>query len=532
MRPAVAPLALLLAACGADPEAAADLPEPASVQGPAALRRLTAREYRNVIHDVFGEEVAIPWRLEPDVREAGLLGVGAASVSVTPSGLEDYEAAARGIVAQVVSPGRREAWVRCAPAGPTDDACAEATLARVGALLLRRPLEPDELAARVELSRAGATAFGDFHEGLGLGLSSLLLAPSFLFRAELTEPGVPQLTPLSLASRLSFLLWASAPDEALLAAATDGSLGTAEGLDLQVDRLIADPRFLRGVRSLFADLLQLDALDDVRKDEALFPAFDDALVVEAREQTLRTVEQVVDADDDIRTLWTTRQTALTRKLGLVYRQPVAAAEGWQDTRFPEDGPRAGLLTHVSLLSLLAHAGRSSATLRGRFVREVLLCDEIPGPPTNVDFSALEGTAAGPTARDRLTVHMRTPACANCHEAMDPVGLALEQFDALGAFRTEEAGALIDPSGELDGLVFDDAVGLGVALADHPALAPCLVDTVWRAATGRQVEPGEAPLLTWMDARLATSGHSLRALLRDVATSEAFRHVSGPREAAP
>ncbi|MCA9572801.1 MAG: DUF1588 domain-containing protein, partial [Myxococcales bacterium] len=281
-----------------------------------------------------------------------------------------------------------------------------------------------------------------------------------------------------------------------------------------------------------ADLLQHDALDDVRKDEALFPAFDDDLVVQAREQTLRTVERVVASDADLRTLWTTRQTALTRKLGLVYRQPVGAAEGWEDTRFPEEGPRAGLLTHVSLLALLAHAGRSSPTLRGRFVREVLLCEEIPGPPANVDFSALEGTAAGPTARDRLTVHMGNPACAQCHEPMDPVGLGLEQFDALGAFRTEEAGAVIDPSGELDGDPFADAVGLGEALAAHPALAPCLVDTLWRAATGREAEPGEAPLLTWYDARLAASGHSVRALLREIATSEAFRRVSGPREVDP
>jgi hypothetical protein len=222
---------------------------------------------------------------------------------------------------------------------------------------------------------------------------------------------------------------------------------------------------------------------------------------------------------------------MTRRLGVVYQVPVATANGWEPYTFPEDTLRAGLLSHVSLNALHSHPGRSSATLRGKFVREVLLCQDIPTPPANIDFSIVENTTGElRTARERLEKHVTNDSCAGCHSLMDPVGLALESFDAVGMLRTEENGASIDPSGELDGMQYDDAPGMGRALRDHPELGPCLVRSLYRYAVGRAPEAGEESLLGFLSERFAASGFRVTELMRELVLSDGFRTSSGSRAA--
>ena len=206
-------------------------------------------------------------------------------------------------------------------------------------------------------------------------------------------------------------------------------------------------------------------------------------------------------------------------------------EGWEPYKFESDSGREGLLTHLSFNALHSHPGRSSATLRGKFVREVLLCQDVPTPPANIDFSIVEDTSGVLlTARDRLEAHVSNDACAGCHTLTDPIGLALEQFDAIGMYREKENGAFIDPSGELDGVPYEDAAGMGRALRDHPSLGPCLVRSLYRFAVGRDVVPGENELLSFLNERFEESEHQLRELLREVVLSDGFRTTSGPREA--
>jgi hypothetical protein len=272
----------------------------------------------------------------------------------------------------------------------------------------------------------------------------------------------------------------------------------------------------------------------VRKDPTLFPAFSQAMIQDAREQTLRVVvEHLLTEDGDYRELFTTRRSFMTRTLGLVYRVPVRTPTDWEPFEFPADSRRAGLLTHASLLSLYAHPGRSSPTLRGKFIREVLLCQDVPPPPGNIDFSMFADDAAQnrSTARGRLEAHVANPACAGCHRLMDPLGLGLENMDGIGIERETENGQQIDPSGDLDGEPYDDVAGLGAALSRHPRLVPCLVESLFKYATGREPVAGERPLLDYLGERFAASGHRLRDLLRLIATSDAFRTTSGPREAA-
>jgi hypothetical protein len=222
---------------------------------------------------------------------------------------------------------------------------------------------------------------------------------------------------------------------------------------------------------------------------------------------------------------------MTRRLGVVYRLPVATANGWEPYTFPEEARRAGLLSHISFNALHSHPGRSSATLRGKFVREVLLCQDIPTPPANIDFSIVEDTMGElRTARERLEEHVTNQACAGCHSLTDPIGLALESFDAVGMYREEENGAPIDTSGELDGIAYDDSVGMGQALRDNPALGPCLVRSLFRYAVGRSPEAGEEALLEYLDERFASSEYRVTELMREVVLSDGFRTTSGPREA--
>jgi hypothetical protein len=188
---------------------------------------------------------------------------------------------------------------------------------------------------------------------------------------------------------------------------------------------------------------------------------------------------------------------------------------------------------VSFLAAHSHAVRSSPTLRGKALRELFLCQEVPDPPPNVDFSALEEAEGAATARERLAVHNENPSCAGCHLITDPMGLALEHFDGAGRWRETENGAELDVSGELDGVTYDDVEGLAEALRDHPKLSACLVDRVYAWGTGGPVSPRhDRPVLERLEARFVAAEYRLPALLRAVASSAAFRTVRPAEEVEP
>jgi hypothetical protein len=508
--------------------------------GPVALRRLTAEQFVRSIHDVLGEHITVPSRIDPDDRRTGLLAVGASFASVTPSGFEKYEAAASAVAQQALDATHRGDLVQCEPASlaSSDEDCARAFIERVGRRLFRRSLTAEEADARVAIANESARSLSDFYAGLELALTSILVSPEFLFRVEVAEPdpanpATMRLTSISMAARLSYLLWNTTPDDELLTAGENGDLVDEGGLAEQVERLVTSPKLETGLRSIFSDLYDFKQFDDglVRKDNTLFPVYTQTLVEDAKEQTLQTIVAHLIADKDYRDLFTTAESFLTRRLGVVYRVPVATGEGWEPYLFPEESHRAGLLSHVSFNALYSHPGRSSATLRGKFVREVLLCQDIPTPPANIDFSIVEDTMGElRTARDRLEQHVTNDACAGCHTLTDPIGLALENFDAVGMYRDEENGVPIDASGELDGVAYEDAAGMGRALRDNPALGPCLVRSLYRYSVGRDVESGEQLLLASLNESFAESEYRVRELMREVVLSDGFRTTSGPREA--
>ena len=505
--------------------------------GPVAMRRLTEAQYRQTIADLFGDDIEVVGRFEPDVRQEGLLAVGASEVTITPVGFEQYEAIARTIAAQVVSTERRDEFVPCRPAAveAPDAACTAAFVESVGSALLRRPLDEEDVRPRVEIARAAAAQFGDFYVGLEYALASLLLSPEFLFRVESVSPEGQEadrwrLSDASLAQRLSFFLWNTAPDEELLAAAERGELADDEGLARQVDRLIASDRLEAGVRAYFADILRFDEFEDVGKDASLYPKYSRALLEDAQEQTLRVVgDHLVTRRGDFRDLFTTRESFMTRTLGMVYGVPVRAREGWEGMTFPEGHPRSGILSHVSTLALHSHPGRTSATLRGLFIREAILCQEVPPAPADVDFSVVQDTenTEHRTARDRLEAHRTEPSCSGCHARMDPLGLALEQFDGIGEYRRAENGEPIDASGDLDGVSFSDAADFGRAIRNEPATVSCLVENLYKYAVGHAPGDAEVRFLRGLEERFGEAGYRFPDLMAMIAMSEPFRTVARP-----
>ncbi len=504
-----------------------------------AVRRITETQYRNSIADIFGPAVKINARFEPEKREDGLLAVGSMQLSITTGGMEQYFALASSISDQVLSEKTRDATVGCKPADPTkaDAACARAFITKTGELLFRRPMSEGEINARLQTAALGAERTGDFHKGLKLALTSLLVAPEFLFRIEAAEqdpaaPGKTRLDAWTKASRVSFLLWDAAPDAELLAAARSGAIHTQAGLDAQVARMTASPRLQAGARAFFTDMLQLDQFESLNKDPATYPKFSQAVADSAREETLKTiVDELVVQKKDYRDIFTSLETYINRPLAAVYQVPYNSADEWTRHTFPKSSERSGILTQVTFLSLFSHPGRSSPTKRGVKLHEIFMCQPTPEPPANVDFSKVQAIENG-TVRTRLIDHMTNEGCSVCHRVSDPAGLTLEHFDGLGQLRTTENGSAIDVSADIDGAKFAGAQGLGQMLHDSPRVPSCLVRNVYSYGVGRATTERDEDYLAREAKAFAGDGYKLPALYGRIISSPEFFKVVTPSGVKP
>lgn len=539
---AVTTLALTAITLGGCGKGVSSIAEPEPVGGPLLARRLTESQYRATVADIFAPDIPVSARFEPGTRLEGLLAVGTSEAGFTPFSIEQYDAAARSVAAAVVSKERREKLVPCTPKSENafDEACAKRFIEHYAEPLLRRPVDAAEIDKYVEVTRQAQGHVGDFYESLQYPLILLMVSPEFLYRIERDLPGkkpteLRQLDAFSKATRLSYFLTNSTPDPELLRAAGAGELDNEAGMARQVDRLIASPRFESAVRAFFEDMLEFDHFGDLTKDTLIYPAFNSTVLADAQEQTLRTiVNHVITEKGDYRDLFVTRETFLTRPLGIIYRLPVVARKGWEKAEFPEESGRAGILSHISFLALHSHPGRSSPTLRGKSLREIFLCQQVPDPPPNVNFALVDQAsteASMATARLRLTAHSTEKACKGCHLIMDPPGFVFEQFDGLGAFRMTENGAVIDTSGALDGIEFKTMQGLAQAMHDHPETPRCLAEKVYRYGVGRDVVWEERPYLDYLDNAFKAEGYRVPDIMRTIALSRNFSTVRVPREVA-
>lgn len=507
--------------------------EPPDAASPLRVRLLTGEQYTNSLSQIFGTDIgsSVAPPLPPLARTDGLLASGAAFVGVTSDQIQQIQQAAATIADRVVDESHRQFLIPCEPVSDSepDSACAAEFLRETGRLLTRRPLGEERVSELVDLADRAATETGDFYDGLAIALETILISPEAIFIVDRAEPdpvrpGELRLDGYSIASRLSFFFWNSGPDDELLQAAGRGELHTPEGLAAAVDRLLSSSRLESGMRAFFDDMMAFDEFDSLAKDPTIYPMVTGATLADAREQTLLTViDHLLDRELDYRDLFVSRDTFMSLNLGALYDTPTL--DGWNRYRFAEDSKRMGLLTHASFLAAHSHSVRSSPTLRGQALRELFLCQVVPPPPPNVDFSALEDAGDVPTARERLDVHNTNPSCAGCHLITDPIGLSLENFDGAGRYRETENGAVLDITGELDGIFYDDVAGLAGALRDHPKLPYCLVNRLYAYGTGGPVSlRDDRDVLAWLTERFATQGYRLPDLLREIALSSAFTRV--------
>lgn len=517
--------AVVVAGCQAPPAVPYDPP-------PASLRRLTQAQYVNSIQDVFGSGIVIAGDMEPDVAVADFLSVGAAQTSISQRGTAQYERLAYDIAHQALSGANRAAIVFCQPTAMKDDGCARQVINALGRRLFRRSLTAEESDELTRLAGTAATTLADFYVGLEFAVAALLQSDSFLFRIELGVPDVESPTgggrfsALEMASRLSFFLWDGPPDEELLITAEQGGLDTPEGLGAQVDRMIASPLARRGLRAFITEALQLYQLDDLIKDPMIFTQASSDLGPAAREETLADFERLVfELDGDLREILTTRETMLNRKLASLYGVRAPSLEDFALTTLPADQPRRGLLGQASVLALQSHPTTTSPTLRGKFVRTILLCHVVPPPPVDLNTGLPDPSPTARTLRERLLAHQTNPACSGCHGQTDVIGLGLENFDGLGVYRTRENSQPIDASGTLDGTAFSGASDLAQALHDHPDFAPCFARRLFRYATGHEETAGEEAFIKSLADGQVADGYRVRALMTAIARSDAFRRTA-------
>ena len=393
----------------------------------------------------------------------------------------------------------------------------------------RRPVADADLKGPFELYRK-ARAEGGFDAGIEMALSAVLVSPQFLFRVEQDPAGIApntayRISDLELASRLSFFLWSSIPDDELLDIAIAGKLKKPAVLQQQVRRMLADPRSRTLVTNFASQWLHLRNLASITPDMRLFPDFDDNLRQAFRQETELFFESVLREDRSVVDLLSANYTFVNERLAKHYGIPHIYGSRFRRIPLGEDSKRGGLLRHGSILTVTSYATRTSPVIRGKWILDNIL--GAPPPPPLPDVPALkDNTVDGNlSVRKRLAEHRTNPACAGCHNLMDPVGLSLEKFDAIGRWRNvEEGGVPIDASGGLpDGSEFADVHGLEQALLKRPEIfVGTFAEKLLTYALGRGVEYYDAPAIRRIVRDARAKDFRVSSLMLGIATSTPFQ----------
>ena len=405
--------------------------------------------------------------------------------------------------------------------------CATDILRRLATQAYRGPVRDDlnDLLAFYAQARADG---GDFDEGVRFGVQGILANPRFLFRLEQqpqTGNDAYRVTEVDLASRLSFFLWATLPDQELLKAAGDRTLGNAAVFDKQVKRMLADPRSRSLATRFAAQWLRLQDVDKVRPDGLLFPNWDASLSESFVRETELFFDSIVRENRSVLDLITADYTFANERLARHYGIPNVTGPEFRRVTLPE--PRGGLLTQGGILMLTSVADRTSPVQRGKWVLQVLLGSPPPPPPPNVPaLEDTKGSADGRflSVRERMEQHRATPACMSCHRVIDPIGLALENFDVVGRYRIKDSGVTVDATGQLyDGTPMEGAAGLRNALLKHKeAFLMNFAENLMTYALGRRVEAYDMPALRAIVRDAGKQNNQIGAFIAGVTRSAAFQ----------
>ncbi len=486
--------------------------------GRAPLRRLTRLEYANIVRDLLGDTSAVAQAFSNDEAVGGYDANSVASVSQLQT--EDYLEAAETLAASAVA-NNLSKLTTC---NITESSCGLAFIESFGRKAFRRPLDQEEKDTYGQLYSTAKGQWGA-SKAFELLVQAFLSSPSFLYLVEETEapaPGenVARVTPFTLASRMSFLLWASGPDDALLDAAQDGTLDSVDGVKTEARRMLDDPRAAEAVISFHEQWLGITHLEEAAKDTTLFPEWNDKLRHSMREETRRFVQNVVlSGDAKLNTLLTSSDSYIDAPLAKVYG--VAAPNKAFDKVSFDASERSGVLTHASLLAAHSGASETSWVHRGKMVREQFLCDPVTSPPPGVESNTLLDPS-------RLT----DPSCSGCHKKMDPIGTGFDAYSPIGVLRfTDEKGKAVSELGEIfetDAEVdvvgaFEGPVELAQKLASSEAVGKCVAVQWFRYANRRLETAADACSVAKVQEEFASSKGDIRELLVSITTTDAFRY---------
>jgi cytochrome c5 len=434
-------------------------------------------------------------------------------------------------------PASAEATARSRRSSPeiraSEDGCARTILASLARRAYRRPVAAGDVEPLLAMYRDGRTQGQGFEAGIELAVRRLLVSPEFLYRVERDpagrierDRGVYRISDLELASRLSFFLWSSIPDETLLDLAARRQLGRPAVLEAQVTRMLADPRADAFIESFAGQWLYLRNLPAVGPVATIFPDFDEGLRQSLRRETELFFASIVREDRPAADLLTANYTFLDERLARHYGVPGVKGSHFRRVSLPADSARAGLLGHGSILTVTSQPDRTSPVVRGKWILENFLGTSPPAPPPNVpDLKSSVEPGAVLSMRERMVAHRANPACAGCHAMMDPIGLSLENFDAVGRFRTlGESGGPIDASGSLpDGTRFSGAAGLREALLTRrEQFVTTLTEKLLTYALGRGVEYYDQPAVRTIVRDAAAREYRFATLVAGVVRSTPFQ----------
>jgi Protein of unknown function (DUF1592)/Protein of unknown function (DUF1588)/Protein of unknown function (DUF1595)/Protein of unknown function (DUF1585)/Protein of unknown function (DUF1587) len=496
--------------------------------GVTELRRLTAVQYENSVRDLLGYSGEATLGFSPDERVGPFLSNVGAPVSEVQ--VEQYMDAAEEIATWSIE--NVAALLPCDPSVVGEDECATAFIAEFAPRAYRRPLDAAEL-TRLQQVYADGKAEADFANGIRLVVQAALQSPWFLYHMEFGAAGTNDgelvaLTDHELAARLSYFVWNSMPDDTLFTAAGAGELATTQGLQAQVDRMLADPRARDTIAAFHLQWLGVDAIDSLEKNPDTFPGFTPALALAMRAETAAFATHIVLDGDGLFDTLLTADFTLTEDPDLLALYGVTLPPGHvagDPVPLPADR-RMGLLTQASVLARHAHVNQTSPVHRGRLVRENLLCQPLPAPPPDVD-NVPPTPDPDATTRERFEQHRADPSCAGCHSLIDPIGFTFEHYDGMGAWRDLEAGKAVDASGEListdvDGPI-DGVLELANKLAQSDDVKRCVTRQWFRFATGRNEAPEDVCTNDALDTTFVESGGDIHVLIRDLVSSDSFRH---------
>jgi hypothetical protein len=534
-------------ASASDPGAPAACSGSAIAPGRAPLRRLTRFEYNNTVRDLLGDTTS-----PADAFASEELGNGfgneADAQSVSSLLAEQYSAASEAIAARATgTPTRLAALASCAAdvtaatVAEDEQACVRTLIADLLPRAFRRPLaaaEVDEFLALQQAIRAEV----DFATSIATVIEAVLQSPEFLYRveeggADPARADVRRPSGHEMATRLSYLFWGTMPDAALRAAADAGELQTADGVLAQATRLLDDERARAMLRFFFDNLLPISSLSALERDGALFPSFTPAIGALMREETHSFLEyEIFEGPGSWQSALTAPYTFLNEELARFYGVDGVQGEAFQKVALDTDR-RLGLLTQPGVLAGTTHSNTTSPVVRGAYVVRKLMCTEIPLPTAELlgdeVFEMIKPPEpySGDTARERYGAHSDNPVCASCHRSMDPVGLALENYDALGQWRDQENGVTIDASGSVPGVPGEVSgpIELVQKIASAEQTQACFVSHWLNFAYGRTLGGDDDCLRRSVQAAFTESGHDVRELLLSLTQTDAFLYLPAREE---